>query len=107
MSKIEVKVYEPPMCCSTGVCGPDVDDELIQFNDALKQLEQEGVEVERNSMNHNPFAFQQNQTILDSVNNKGTDDLPITTVNDKVIEMGEYPALEKLKAEINQLKEEE
>ena len=88
MSQITVKVYEPPMCCPTGVCGPSVDDKLVEFSNVLEELEKEGVKVERNAMNHNPFAFQDNQSVLDVVNDQGTEELPITEVNGKVIKFG-------------------
>ncbi|MDH3390414.1 MAG: arsenic metallochaperone ArsD family protein, partial [Desulfobulbaceae bacterium] len=26
-----IEIYDPPMCCPTGVCGPNVDPELVQF----------------------------------------------------------------------------
>ncbi|MCK8816431.1 arsenite efflux transporter metallochaperone ArsD [Natroniella sulfidigena] len=104
MSKIKVKVYEPPMCCPTGVCGPDVDDELVQFSDAVKQLEKEGIEVERSTMNHDPLAFQNNQGVLDIVNTQGTENLPITEINGKTIKLGDYPTLAELKEEIAKIK---
>ncbi|PRX27167.1 arsenical resistance operon trans-acting repressor ArsD [Orenia metallireducens] len=105
MSKIKVTIYEPPMCCPTGACGPNVDDKLVKFNEALKQLKKEGIEVERNSMNNNPIAFQQNKAILDLVNTQGTKDLPATAINGTFIKLGEYPTLEELKAEIAKVKE--
>jgi hypothetical protein len=105
MSQITVKVYEPPMCCSSGVCGPSVDDELVEFSEALKQLKEEGIEVERNAMNQNPLAFQNNQSVLDLVNNQGTEELPVTEINGKVIKLGEYPSLEELREEIKEIKE--
>ncbi len=103
--EIKMKVYEEPMCCSSGVCGPDVDDELVEFSDTIKKLEKEGVKVERNAMNHNPLAFQQNKSVLNMVNNEGTNNLPITELNGKVVKLGEYPSLEELKEEIDNLKE--
>ena len=31
-----LQVFDPPMCCSTGVCGPQVDPELPRFAAARK-----------------------------------------------------------------------
>lgn len=33
-----VQVYDPPMCCTTGACGPDVDPVLPRFAGLLAQL---------------------------------------------------------------------
>ncbi|KXS49055.1 MAG: arsenical resistance operon trans-acting repressor ArsD [Halanaerobium sp. T82-1] len=100
MNKIKISVYEPPMCCSSGVCGPDVDDKLVKFSETVKKLKNEGYEVERNSMNHNPFAFQQNQTILNQVNDSGTENLPIIEINEEILTMGEYADYNEIKAKI-------
>lgn len=40
MRKIEI--FEPVMCCSTGVCGPGVDKELLRVATFINQLEGEG-----------------------------------------------------------------
>jgi hypothetical protein len=106
MSQIIVKIYEPPMCCPTGACGPNVNDKLVEFNETVQELEEEGIEVERNSMNNNPLAFQGNPEVLSLVNNKGTDQLPVTEVNGKVIKLGEYPTKAELMEEIKKIKEE-
>jgi len=28
---MKIQVLDPPRCCSTGVCGPNVDPELVRF----------------------------------------------------------------------------
>jgi hypothetical protein len=33
---ITIDVYDPAMCCNTGVCGPDVDDFLADFANDVK-----------------------------------------------------------------------
>src|SRR5579883_1397331 len=42
-----VLVYDPPMCCSTGACGPDVDPVLVRFAADLAWLQEQGVAVQR------------------------------------------------------------
>lgn len=103
MDKIKISVYEPPMCCSSGVCGPDVDDELVEFSQTIKKLKKEGYKVERNSMNHNPFAFKKNQAILNQVNDSGTDKLPIVEINEEILTMGVYPNYKEIKAKIAEI----
>jgi hypothetical protein len=45
MPKLEI--YDPPMCCSSGVCGPSVDPVLPRFAADLDWISQRGVAVER------------------------------------------------------------
>ncbi len=52
-----VRVFDPPMCCSTGVCGPSVDPDLARFSADLDWLKKEGVRVERYNLSQEPGAF--------------------------------------------------
>ena len=45
MAKINLVIYEGAMCCSTGVCGPEPNKELIELNEALKRLQKEFKEL--------------------------------------------------------------
>ncbi len=58
-----ILVYDPPMCCSSGVCGPDVDPLLPRFAGMLGQLENFGVTVERHNLAQEPVAFAQNRQV--------------------------------------------
>ena len=62
MSK--VSLYEPAMCCDTGVCGPGVDTELLRVSSIIQTLEKaDGVEVESFNLKGNPAAFIENEKI--------------------------------------------
>jgi hypothetical protein len=37
-----LEIFDPPMCCSTGVCGPDPDPRLPQFAADLAWLASRG-----------------------------------------------------------------
>lgn len=50
-------IYDPAMCCSTGVCGPGVDPELLRVSALLNSLKNNGISVERYNLNGNPQAF--------------------------------------------------
>jgi len=52
--KIWIKVYDPPMCCSSGVCGPNVNSALVEFSGALKSLVEHGIGVERWNLSQQP-----------------------------------------------------
>lgn len=55
MSKVQV--FERAVCCSTGVCGPNVDPVLVRFASDLDWLKGQGVNVERNNLSQQPQAF--------------------------------------------------
>jgi hypothetical protein len=40
---MKLEIFDPAMCCSTGVCGVDVDPVLAQFAADLKWVEGHGV----------------------------------------------------------------
>ena len=88
MSK--VSVFDPPQCCATGACGPDADDELAQFASALEWLKQEGVEVERFNLGHQPGEFVQNTIVKSSMDSDGMDCLPMVVINGAVAKKGGY-----------------
>jgi aryl carrier-like protein len=56
MTKI-IQVYDPPMCCSTGLCGTNIDTELIRVSAWLNQLRKRGVTVERQNLSQQPMAY--------------------------------------------------
>ena len=86
-----VTVYDPPMCCSTGVCGPDVDPLLPRFAGMLSQLGTFGVKVERYNLAQEPMIFAKNAEVRAILEKEGTDALPLIYV-DGVLEMkGRYP----------------
>jgi len=55
-------VFDPAICCSTGVCGPDVDTKLVQFAADLNGLKSEGVIVQRHNLSQNPAAIVGNES---------------------------------------------
>jgi hypothetical protein len=93
MSKVQV--FDPPMCCSTGVCGPEVDPALVRFASDLEWLESNGVEVERFNLSQEPAAFVANPVVAQAI--RGRDDgLPLLLVDGKIVAQGSYPAREVL-----------
>ncbi|QSG04917.1 arsenite efflux transporter metallochaperone ArsD [Halapricum desulfuricans] len=101
---IEVTVFEEAMCCTTGVCGPDPDEELVRFTRTVDRLEEEyeAVEVRRASLAHDTDAFLNHQAIYDTVQENGPEVLPITTVDDEVIAEGEYLDYDRIESAVSQ-----
>jgi hypothetical protein len=93
MSKVQV--FDPPMCCSTGVCGPQVDPALVRFAADLEWLKANGVAVERFNLSQEPAAFVGNPVVAQAI--RGRDDaLPLLLVDGKIAAQGSYPAREVL-----------
>jgi len=92
----KVQVFEPAMCCSTGVCGPSVDPELVRFAADCDWLTENGVIVERHNLSNDPLAFASNPAVQDLLRTLGPMCLPITLVDGKVLCTGLYPSRAQL-----------
>ena len=73
----KLAVYDPPMCCSTGVCGPAVDPVLPRVTADLDWLKRQGVQVERYNLAQQPQAFASNPTVTAALREHGNDCLPL------------------------------
>jgi hypothetical protein len=93
-----VRVFDPPMCCSTGVCGPSVDPELARFSADLDWLKKQGVQVERFNLSQEPGAFATNMVVKDALTAKGNGCLPLVVVDERIAVQGAYPTRETLAA---------
>lgn len=88
-------IFEPAMCCSTGVCGPSVDPELLRVSTVINNLQKNGILVERYNLTNNPQIFVDNKIINEILNKEGVDLLPVTIVNDIVVKTKAYPTNEE------------
>lgn len=107
MKKNELIIYEGAMCCSTGVCGPEPDQNLIAFNETLKRLQGEYGEklsIMRASLTFNSLIFLSHPEIARQVKEKGPEVLPITTLDGEIIAGKKYLPYEELKAAIEAVK---
>ena len=93
-----LRVYDPPQCCSTGVCGPDIDPVLVQFAADLKTLAAFGIAVERFNLAQEPEAFVAEPAVVQAVNAVGTSVLPLLVVGGRVVSHGRYPSRSELAA---------
>ncbi len=93
-----LKIYDPAMCCSTGICGPDVDPVLVQLASFLKNLDASVVTVERYNLSQEPAAYTANEAVAAALKEKGTDVLPLVFIDDEQISSGGYPDLHNLSA---------
>jgi hypothetical protein len=93
---LKIVIYDPPMCCSSGVCGPSVDNALIKINDAILALKKQGVEVERYDLRRNYTTFLENDHVREILQKQGVKQLPITIIREKVFKTSEYPRYEEI-----------
>jgi AhpD family alkylhydroperoxidase len=95
MARLEV--FDPPMCCATGVCGPAVDPALAQFASDLERLKATGIEVARFNLSQAPAAFVENPAVA-QVMRSNDDALPLLLLDGRIVAQGSYPDSEALEA---------
>ena len=94
MKKLEV--FDPPMCCSSGVCGPEVDPVLPRFAADLQWLSNQGVHVARYNLSQQPQAFVGNPLVKAVLAEGGNASLPLIIVDGQIATRGTYPSREEL-----------
>lgn len=88
----EVKIFEPAMCCATGLCGVSVDPELLRISTVLNTLKERGIVVGRFNLSNAPQEFVDNKVVNDFINQYGVDNLPVTLVDREIKVIGHYPS---------------
>ena len=101
----DVEFFDPPMCCPTGLCGPTLDQTLLDVNEMIFTLQREDLRVERYQMSSNPNAFLSNAEVMKLVREKQMEALPITVIHGKVIKVGAYPALDEIRIALHGVRE--
>ena len=98
IAPVDVELFDPPMCCPTGLCGPALDQALLDVNEMVMSLQRENLRVERYQMTSNPNAFLGNVEVMKLVREKQMEALPIIVVRGKVIKVGAYPTADEVHA---------
>lgn len=88
-------IFEPAMCCPTGLCGVGVNPELLRISTVLNSLKKNGVEVERFNLTNSPQEFISNKEVNKFINEKGIDELPLTVFDGEIVITGRYPTNEE------------
>lgn len=91
----KMKIFEPAMYCSTGLCGVGVDPELLRISTVIDTLKKQGMTVDRFNLNSAPAEFITDQTINAYINEKGAEGLPAVMVDGKIVITGRYPTSEE------------
>jgi hypothetical protein len=102
-----ISVFDPAMCCSTGLCGPSVDPQLLQVARDLRRFEAEGITVERFNLAQEPAAFVQNTKIAGLMQAFGDKALPAILIDGDVFVYGRYPSRDEIVTALTQQHEQE
>jgi len=93
-----LQVFDPPMCCATGVCGPTVDPNVVQFAADLDWLATRGVTIRRFNLAQEPTSFAENAAVKVLLARSNGAELPAIVVDGAVVASGRYPTRDELAA---------
>ncbi|MEX5927720.1 arsenite efflux transporter metallochaperone ArsD [Providencia hangzhouensis] len=94
MKKLEV--FDPALCCSTGVCGTEVDQTLVDFATDADWLKKQGVNVTRFNLAQEPMAFVNNTKAKSFLETAGAESLPLLILDGEIVLTGRYPKRHEL-----------
>jgi hypothetical protein len=86
-----IRVFDPALCCSTGVCGVDIDQQLVDFSADVDWAKQNGVQIERFNLAQQPMAFAENAVVKAFLERSGAEALPLILVDGEIALAGRYP----------------
>ena len=89
-------VYDPAMCCSTGLCGTDIDQRLVDLAADLDWLKAQGVTVQRFGLSREPAEFAANEQVRQIMHDSGGDELPVFLVDGALKAKARYPSRAEL-----------
>ena len=93
-----VHIYDPSLCCSSGVCGEDVAQSLVDISATLVNAKAEGIEVVRHNLANAPLDFAAEPAVKRLLTDEGSDALPAIVVNGRLVLSGRYPSIDELRA---------
>ena len=97
IAPVDVEFFDPPMCCPTGLCGPTLDQTLLDVNEMILTLQRENLRVERYQMASSPNAFLGNAEVMRLIRQQQMEALPITVLRGKVVKVSAYPTLTEMR----------
>ena len=92
----KIQIFDPALCCSSGVCGVEVDQQLVSFAADVDWAKQNGALVERFNLAQQPLVFAQNAAVKSMLERSGEGALPLTLVDGEVALAGRYPSRDEL-----------
>jgi hypothetical protein len=86
-----IQVFDPALCCTTGVCGVDVDQNLVVFSADVDWAKKNGAQIERFNLAQQPMVFAENSVAKAFLEHSGPESLPLVLVDGQVALAGRYP----------------
>lgn len=91
-----IQVFDPALCCSTGVCGVEIDEQLVGFSADVNWAKQNGAQIERFNLAQQPMSFAENAIVKGFLERSGADALPLILVDGEIALAGRYPNRDEL-----------
>jgi hypothetical protein len=92
----KLQVFDPALCCSTGVCGTEVDQSLVNFSADVDWLKQSGGQIERYNLAQQPMDFVNNAVAKSFLERAGAESLPLILLDGEIVLAGRYPVRHEL-----------
>lgn len=92
----KLQVFDPALCCSTGVCGTEVDQALVDFSTDVDWLKQAGGQIERFNLAQQPMAFAESAVVKGFLERSGAEGLPLILLDGEIAMAGRYPIRKEL-----------
>jgi glutaredoxin len=92
----EIKIYDPTLCCPTGLCGVNIDPELMRIAVVIETLKRKGIKIERFNLRDNPQEYVKNKSVNEFLMKEGAEKLPLIIVDEKIEITGGYPSNEQI-----------
>jgi len=92
----KVIIYDPALCCPTGLCGVNIDPELMRIAVVVETLKRKGIIIERYNLRDNPQVYVDNKVINEFLMKEGAEKLPVTTVDGEIVITGSYPTNQQI-----------
>jgi len=92
----KLQIFDPALCCSTGVCGTEVDQALVDFSADVDWLKHAGGQIERFNLAQQPMAFAENSAVKAFLERSGAEGLPLILLDGEIVMAGRYPTRKEL-----------
>lgn len=93
---VAIQVFDPALCCSSGVCGAEADQQLINFSSDFDWIKENNISIERFNLAQQPMNFANNPTVKGFLERSGPEALPLVLVDGEIALAGRYPNRDEL-----------
>jgi hypothetical protein len=91
-----ILIFDPALCCSTGVCGTEIDQSLVNFSADVDWLKHSGGQIERFNLAQQPMDFVNNAVAKSFLERSGAEGLPLVLVDGEIAMARRYPTRNEL-----------